>query len=99
MGLADSRRFAVRPGRGAIVPENPALGGKGGSAVRAAGIALARVRHVRALLSLAALIAGCAGRTIEWTKAGATPAQYDRDNRICSERAEAAAKSQLGGRN
>ena len=59
---------------------------------------------MRALLLAAMLIAGCAeapGRsawTVEWEKPGATKADFDRDNGICTERAEEARRRMIGGR-
>jgi hypothetical protein len=50
---------------------------------------------------LVACNVGCAGdvgRTIEWTKSGATQAAFDRDNGICTKQAQDASRRLIGGR-
>lgn len=59
------------------------------------------MRFIFALL--AAFIVSCAepGRTahtVEWVKPGATPADFDRDNGVCVNQADAAKRRMIGGR-
>src|SRR4051812_16488845 len=53
------------------------------------------------IMLLSVVLAACntpQGRTVTWTKPGAPPGEYARDDRICTAQADAAKKRMVGGR-